>query len=715
MPRQKVSAACDSCRRRKVKCDAQKPACRPCIIRGELQCNYSSRVKSPRRRQYPLLQQHPQHPQGRYGGDVAERSPMLLSRSANSDSVDRPRSTQAPACSPSFMMADASPGTASTLPITADALLPEQIDDHAPQSADAMTGVGKDPLASVEFFGGSSAASFAAQINSAVDSRLGQNQTHSSIEIADEDSVEASANQEAATTSNSDYMNHLAFVLPLRTFSDRLLQEYYDLVWVILPIHDWAAFKRDYDAVWVGSETSIPLKPLYCMINMALALGTQFSQAVQPDKRRKLGQTFWERALALFDPRIQQRASLQGLQCLLLMGLFLQGTHQSHQCWMVVGSAVRMAQSLGLHLSGTTTSAQNIRDREMLRRTWHGCVFMDRVMSMTFGRPSMIANWLYDAVPLPVMIDDDFLDSQSDPSDVRPDGGTPTIAFFVKSVQLYSIVNDCLLELYMQLPEKAGQSVEQITSVLQFDERLLHWVRSMPEGLQYPSSINASFALQRQRIVLRSRYLHARIVVLRPILTESCLKQVKSDDSRHSASKDQFLSDNLIGHCSKICFESAHEIIRIIYSNLDLETVTGPVPAWWFAVLFVYTAATVLLAERLSQLVSNDSIVEPWAAEPTWNQAIQLLKAYSKVGESAKRCVVALEILLSKIQGCCGPSRVPAEANSGGMSEPIFPSEGQDSSIFTNGGLGPTMDLDVLNLDIDDMLWLNTSAAEILF
>lgn len=95
-------------------------------------------------------------------------------------------------------------------------------------------------------------------------------------------------------------------------------------------------------------------------------------------------------------------------------------------------------------------------------------------------------------------------------------------------------------------------------------------------------------------IMLSFRYLHARIVVLRPILTESCLKQVRPDDGRWSAPRDQFLSENLIGHCSNVCFESARDIIQIIYSNLDLETVTGPVPAWWFAVLCMFQTYSVL-------------------------------------------------------------------------------------------------------------------------
>ncbi|RGP58629.1 hypothetical protein FSPOR_11863 [Fusarium sporotrichioides] len=209
-------------------------------------------------------------------------------RSKDFIEVDRDLNTMTVMASTSSPTASASSGTASTLPIAVNSLLPEPIDDNAPQSADAMTGVGKDPLASAEFFGGSSAASFAAQINSVVDSRLGTNQTQSSIEVTNEASEGAGANQESATTLHPDYMNFPAFALPLRTFSDRLLQDYYDLVWVIPPIHDWVVFKQDYDAIWVGSKTKTHIKPLHCMINMALALGAQFSQIVQPDKRRSL-------------------------------------------------------------------------------------------------------------------------------------------------------------------------------------------------------------------------------------------------------------------------------------------------------------------------------------------------------------------------------------------------------------------------------------------
>lgn len=371
---------------------------------------------------------------------------------------------------------------------------------------DAMTGVGKD-CSGTEFFGDSSAVSFMTQINSAIDARLGQTQTQTQTPSTSDIISEAQTWHAKRFTSSQfqDCIDPLAFRFPPRNFCDDLIQDYHDLVWVILPTHDWTSFKQDYNAIWIGSSTTTTTKPLHCMINMALALGSQFSKAVPPGERKRMGQTFWERALELYDPRLQQGASLEGVQCFLMMGLFLQSTHQSHQCWMIVGSAVRMAQSLGLHLCRTTAQNEDIRHVEMMRKVWHGCVFMDRVMSMTFGRPSMIANWLYDSVPLPVMIDEDLLGKQCRPSTSRPDGVTPTIAFFIKSVELYSIVNDSLLELYMRQPQKESEEAEHVASVLQFDDRLVRWFQSVPDALCYSSGSPENSVLQRQCIVLRAR------------------------------------------------------------------------------------------------------------------------------------------------------------------------------------------------------------------
>lgn len=86
------------------------------------------------------------------------------------------------------------------------------------------------------------------------------------------------------------------YILPPRRFVDNLLQAYYDLVWAVLPIHNRTIFQDAYESAWLGSTSVIPERTLHCMVNLSFALGSQFSEAVQPSKRKEVGQSFWNRA-----------------------------------------------------------------------------------------------------------------------------------------------------------------------------------------------------------------------------------------------------------------------------------------------------------------------------------------------------------------------------------------------------------------------------------
>jgi hypothetical protein len=74
---------------------------------------------------------------------------------------------------------------------------------------------------------------------------------------------------------------------------------------------------------------------------------------------------------------------------------------QFHQCWMVIGLAVRTAQSLGLHLPETSAQISSPRRQQMTRRFWYGCVLMDTTL-MTYGRPTMVKSHAATVVPLPL-------------------------------------------------------------------------------------------------------------------------------------------------------------------------------------------------------------------------------------------------------------------------------------------------------------------------
>jgi hypothetical protein len=85
---------------------------------------------------------------------------------------------------------------------------------------------------------------------------------------------------------------------------------------------------------------------------------------------------------------------------LLLMGQYLQSTQKSAQTWKMHGLAVRAAFQIGLHSSDLARDFSPI-DREVRKRTWFGCIMLDRTLSMTFGRPASIPD-SYVQLELPI-------------------------------------------------------------------------------------------------------------------------------------------------------------------------------------------------------------------------------------------------------------------------------------------------------------------------
>jgi hypothetical protein len=114
------------------------------------------------------------------------------------------------------------------------------------------------------------------------------------------------------------------------------------------------------------------------MLNSVFALASQLSENSPPAQREALAAKYFERAKTSLQPLLLDSGSFEVIQVLLLMAQFLQSTDSRDRCWVVVGLAIRLAQSLGLHFPETSANLQPQVDREMARRVWHGCVMMDR-------------------------------------------------------------------------------------------------------------------------------------------------------------------------------------------------------------------------------------------------------------------------------------------------------------------------------------------------
>lgn len=142
---------------------------------------------------------------------------------------------------------------------------------------------------------------------------------------------------------------------------------------------------------------------------------------------------------------------------------------------------------------------------------------MIRVVSMTFGRPTMISEPFYSSVSLPAAIDDEFTSSSPQNEHGKRTDQPSLINFFEWSLELYEILNDILLRLYSSLPEGRQNEVRSFycfqkdskdgeREVFELDSALADWCRRLPPHLRDPSNSSANPIFQRQSIVLRSRW-----------------------------------------------------------------------------------------------------------------------------------------------------------------------------------------------------------------
>ena len=228
------------------------------------------------------------------------------------------------------------------------------------------------------------------------------------------------------------------------------------------------------------------------------------------------------------------------------------------------------------------------------------------------------------------------------------------------------------------------------------------------------------------------RFLHVKVLLLRPILS----RFVTSSDTKpdETTAVPGSLPYRIALQCSVVCVKTAQEAIEHIHSRLPAgPNDVGPLAAWWFNVLFIYTAATVLVAARLrSALVSE---ISEDAIAQSWQHAIEILNRYEAFGASAQRVVATLQILYDKVPerylhyrtqpqqdstaGEDAQNTQPAPESSSGVGSQSwsFPSPWppnntkiddvavtQTTGTDTNLGYFDNFDF---NFDVNDVSWLN--------
>jgi hypothetical protein len=221
-----------------------------------------------------------------------------------------------------------------------------------------------------------------------------------------------------------------------------------------------------------------------------------------------------------------------------------------------------------------------------------------------------------------------------------------------------------------------------------------------------------------------------RLLALRPVL--SSLIAYNGGSSDNSANFGTNLSYRIAHQCAIVCIKIAQEAIDLVHQYKSTQwATTGFIAAWWYNVLFVYSAATVLVAARVRPLWQSE--ISEAAILQSWRRAINILETYKDYSKSIPKLIVTLQMLFKQVPKSYLSRDVATRQNS--PSKQMHPGSDDhnesavdaqihrnwDTSRYHNTAIQdeevdgiPSLISDIdFFLDADDLSWLNSGPIDL--
>ncbi|CAK7216312.1 hypothetical protein SCUCBS95973_002770 [Sporothrix curviconia] len=455
------------------------------------------------------------------------------------------------------------------------------------------------------------------------------------------------------------------FALPPRALADHFIQRFFSRVFYQCPFFDREAFQHAYQTLWQSDDPETRARTateqqkydglglgsseaggesiiFHCALNAIFALGCCFSD-LHPLERTAAIDVFGNRSKSFVGLELINHNNLGVVQAMLVIAILLQGTPYPNRCWIAVGMACRVAQGIGLHTEEASPSRRlpGERIRLMRQRTWHGCVIMDLLVSMTFGRPPMTSS---------LSIAPDMLiraPTGSDPDSLK-------LAFYFENVKLSVILEDILQRIYkpwLTRDANSGQAHHNLDTLVNIQGQLDTFERSVapllswktPVGLPESMTESDRDIMKISKNVLHARFIYMQLILYRPILSHLSAPDAASAASHNAASSTRaILSRDGLRYsfaieCGRSCVEAAKRLIVLVHGAY----LTNHSDIWWWNGLYACAAGLVLIVARscpiLWQALDHDEI------SSLWDQSQSILQDQAVFSASARK---SLDLLL---------------------------------------------------------------------
>ncbi|CAI6338157.1 unnamed protein product [Periconia digitata] len=397
------------------------------------------------------------------------------------------------------------------------------------------------------------------------------------------------------------------FELPPRETAQRLLDGYIATVQDSFPVLSETVFKHQFEQYYTSMLQGIPSAVSHkwlTILNLVFAIGAKYWQLIEADLQTSSQDhhTYWSRAhvLGLDGSSLVAHPDLMQIQITALVAFYFLCVGHVNRAWVVIGSSLRYAHALGLHVRNEDRTA-TISKKETLLRIWWSLYSIDRILSTIVGRPSFVIEE-HCSVPLPLpLAAEQLLDEalahqfheryrgaelQHDTPQTAWATDEPSNAgsFLKANVQIGLITQNAMARLYSAkvVTDSWKQAQQAITSL---SEQLEAWLASLPSGLNLSQS-SFSTSLRRERFILQMQYAGAKILITRPCLCRLDRRIVEQSKT----------SDNFNNQIARSCVRAAMAVTDLLPEEVD-TTYLYQIGPWWSIVHNLMQALVVLMLE----------------------------------------------------------------------------------------------------------------------
>nr|XP_019045948.1 hypothetical protein I302_06339 [Kwoniella bestiolae CBS 10118]OCF24878.1 hypothetical protein I302_06339 [Kwoniella bestiolae CBS 10118] len=316
------------------------------------------------------------------------------------------------------------------------------------------------------------------------------------------------------------------------------------------------------------------------LLNMIFALG-EYDKAEASDSPQ--GEVYYRRARDALQTSWLEEGNLELIQGLAIMAIYLQQTNHPNAGYLCLGSAIRMAIALGLHMPPAPTrtrtssdaSTQSLAFRKELRvRVWWSIVGLEIGCAITLGRPSAVAHAELASCVFPINCDDEsFTVSSLDPPTDSPH---PTV-YSALNVQCHLAKAVC--QVYDRILHcDRPPTIEQIRWC---DKRIVEAFETVPQSIRGQPTLGPNrLALAVQMWRMRDH----RAILYRPVMLAAAF-----------ASWQYRIFDPNVEECVEACRRLSIDNLNDISHFVHTEPQPRQRGAEWYILYFGFQSALTLV------------------------------------------------------------------------------------------------------------------------